>query len=93
MRIQEEVLEYILFIESYIIASTLFRRSLLALTREVNLATESSAPSVSYHGSIWYGLTMHGMVYGIAWRAWHGISYGLVGMAWHMVWPGGHYMV
>ena len=43
--------------------------------------------------SIWYGLTMHGMVYGIAWRAWHGISYGLVDMAWHMVCPRGHNMV
>ena len=32
--------------------------------------------------SILYGLVMHSMVYGIAWRAWHGIRFGIKGMAW-----------
>ena len=49
--------------------------------------------------SIWYGLTMHGlmylalpgghgMVYGMAWWAWHGICYGLAGITWYRVWSG-----
>ena len=37
----------------------------------------------------------HGMVYGMAWRAWHSIWYGLKmhGIAWFMVWPCGPRML
>ena len=35
----------------------------------------------------------HGMVYGMAWRAWQDRWYGLADMSWYMVWPGRHGIV